>query len=277
MMRATLFLAIAIGSVGTIAAQSSRPSFEVASVRPSTVDRVTPSPIETRPGGAVVAVNVSLRRLITFAYALDVNENVEGASKILDDRFNVTAKPAGDVPRARNGELGPINLMMQSLLADRFKLVVRPDTRPQQGYVLSRLREDGTLGPRAKKSDLDCADPATRDRKPTAEAPRSCASTVANNELKMAGHRTADLAQMLSLVMLQPVVDRTGVSGSFEFRMTFDQSEFTPPQLRRGTAEPSSAPSLFKAIQDQLGLKLERQTYPSRTLVVEHVERPSEN
>jgi uncharacterized protein (TIGR03435 family) len=223
-----------------------------------------------------VAINVSLRRLITFAYALDVNESVEGASKILDDRFDVMAKAADDVPRARTGEAGPLNLMMQSLLADRFKLVVRQDTRPQQAYVLTRLRDHENLGPGAKKSDLDCADPATRDKKPSAEDPRRCWSAIAGNELKMSGQRIADLAKLLSLLMLQPVVDRTGVSGSFDFQMTFDQTEFTPPQLRRDT-EPSGAPSLFRAIQDQLGLKLERQTVGSRTLVVEHVEPPSAN
>jgi uncharacterized protein (TIGR03435 family) len=259
-------------------------AFEVASVRPSSVDRITPSPIETRPGGSVVAINVSLRRLIRFAYGLDnyvASETVEGAStlsrtsgRLLDDRFDVIAKAAGDLPLARAGNVGPLNLMMQRLLADRFKLAVRWDERPQQGYALVRLREDGSLGPRARRSDLDCSDPA-REKKRTGD-PRSCTSSTRIGEMKTSGYRMADLARVLSISTLSPVIDRTGIAGAFDFEMTYDQSEFTLPGTRPAT-EPSGAPSLFKAIQDQLGLKLERQSIPVPMLVVEHVEPPSEN
>lgn len=255
---------------------TSRPVFEVASVRPSTSAGVNPfARVETRPGGTVTTINAPLRLLIQFAYGLTEYEAVEGRSSLLTDKFDVLAKAAEDVPIARFGEVGPLNVMMQELLADRFKLVVRWAERPQPGYALRRIRDDGDLGPRIRPSELDCSDPLAREQK-LAQNPSACHFSVMNNQLNAASHTMAGLARILTATVRKPVIDQTAVVGSFDIQMTFDLIEFAPPQFGR-PVEPSGAPSLFDAIQDQLGLKLEPQQIPVRALIVEHVEPPSEN
>jgi uncharacterized protein (TIGR03435 family) len=280
--RSVLILAFALlqllGSARTATQTdtTSDQAFEVASVRPNTSggDNLF-SRVETRPGGSVEAINVPLRLLIHFAYGLNDYETIEGPSSRLNDRFDVRAKAAQDVPMARWGEVGPLNLMMQELLAERFKLVVQWEDRPQPGYALVRLRDEGSLGPRIRPSDRDCSDPVAR-KQTLAQKPGACGFSVMNNELKAMDRSMAGLAQILFALMRKPVIDRTGVVGSFDVEMTFDQLEFAPAQFRRPT-EPSGAPSLFRAIQEQLGLELEPQQIPVRVLIVEHVESPSEN
>ena len=96
------------------------------------------------------------------------------------------------------------------------------------------------------------------------------------NELSAMARSMGGLADILSFVMLKPVIDQTGIVGSFDVQLTFDQLEFAPAQFRV-PLEPSGAPSLFRAIQEQLGLKLEPQHVPARALIVEHIEPPSDN
>jgi uncharacterized protein (TIGR03435 family) len=262
-------------SVATQTATTSSRAFEVASVRPNTGAVNVFARVVTRAGGSVSATNVALRRLIHFAFGLKDYDAIEGRSSILDDRFDVIAKAPEDVPIARPGEVGPLNLMMQSLLAERFKLVVRWENRLRPGYALVRLKPEGTLGPRIRRSDFDCSDPEGRE-KAIAKNPSGCAFTVISNELKANSRSMPDLAQILFLLMQTPVIDHTGIAGSFDIEMTFDQLEFALPQFKI-SADPSGAPSLFGAIQDQLGLKLESQQVPARVLVVGNVEPPSAN
>jgi len=224
----------------------------------------------------VVAENVSLRTLIAFAYGLDLlYERIEGKSDLLDQNFDVLAKAASDVPLAPPGKVGPVNLMMQNLLAQRFKLVVRVDAREQSGYALVKARNDGSLGSRIRPSDLTCP---PQGEKPSGDT-RKCNVVVMNNEMRTDGANMIAIARMLALTLGQPVADRTGLPGSFEVRLTFDQREIA---VTRGLQKSvpggdSNLPSLFTALQEQLGLKLESERVPARVLFIEHVERPTPN
>ena len=274
------------GSVAMHAGQATldgTQSFEVASVRPnkSAAASMFPASVQTRPDGSVVAVDVSLRQLIGFAYRIDgIYNTIEGESNLLREHFDVTAKVAEPVRRVPDGEVGPLNVMMQNLLAERFKLVVRWEDRPQAGYALVQLKPEGTLGARIRSTDRDCSNPATYREKPPGDT-RDCAIGVINGELNAAGHRMEDFARFLSRSLQRPVIDRTGLLGPYDMQMTFNSSELMRARIGiPPSPEPprdSGNPSVFTALQEQLGLKLEQQRVTVTTLIVEHVEAPSEN
>jgi uncharacterized protein (TIGR03435 family) len=233
----------------------------------------------------VVATNVALHTIIEFAYGLDVLfERVEGPD-LLQKRFDIMARAAGDVPRVPLRQVGPLNVMMQNLLAERFKLEVRMEERPHEGYALVRAGPDDRLGPGLRPSTLQC--PRASSGSPMTEAASApetgaradCTFTVINNEMHANGYQMSALAQSLSLALKSPVVDRTGLTGWYEVRMTYDQASLMElwglkPVVDDAGPKP---PSLFVALEEQLGLKLERERVTARTLVVEHVEPPSEN
>jgi uncharacterized protein (TIGR03435 family) len=232
------------------------------------------------PGGSVMAPNVSLRTLIAFAYGLDqLYERIEGESDLLDQHFDVIAKSGSDVPPAQFGKVGPLNLMMQNLLAERFKLVVRFEDHRQSGYALVRASRGGRLGPGIRASDLECPR-QTAGSSNTGGDTRRCSAWIMNNELSADGQGMADIARLLGVVLRQPVIDRTGLTGSYQVQMKFNQVEAAAlAGLRVNVPDGSGSnlPSLFMALQEQLGLKLEPERVPARVLIVEHVEPPSPN
>ena len=232
------------------------------------------------PGGSVMAPNVSLRTLIAFAYGLDqLYERIEGESDLLDQHFDVIAKSGSDVPPAQFGKVGPLNLMMQNLLAERFKLVVRFEDHRQSGYALVRASRGGRLGPGIRASDLECPR-RTAGSSNTGGDTRRCSAWIMNNELSADGQGMADIARLLGVVLRQPVIDRTGLTGSYQVQMKFNQVEAAAlAGLRVNVPDGSGSnlPSLFTALQEQLGLKLEPERVPARVLIVEHVEPPSPN
>jgi uncharacterized protein (TIGR03435 family) len=264
----------------SIAAQSrdaSKPdvrlSFDVASVRPSKSSGVSLGGMRTLPGGTVLGSNVSLRAMIYFAYGLSPYEKIESKSNLIDQNFEVSAKaPSDSLPAS--GTVDPLRVMMQNLLAERFKLVVRFENRAQPGYALTRVSTDGPLGPGLQPA-MKCD-----EVRPTG-VKVSCATRVISNELRGDGQDLGRIALMLSVSLGQPVLDKTGLQGWFDVRMTFDQRALAEvagrPRPRVADGGPSGVPSLFTAIQQQLGLKLEPQSVPTRVLVVERVDSLSEN
>ena len=283
----TVFMLLTVfGSVSEVVAQTARgaqakaQSFEVAAVRLNKSGGGGFGSIQVQPGGSVTVSGVSLRALIAYAYGLDVlYEPVQGKSELLDQFFDVSAKAGADVEKAAYGTIGPLNAMLQNLLADRFKLLVRTESRAQSGYALVRAKSDGTLGPRIRPSDISCAHQGSA-LKATGDK-RSCALTSINGEMTANGHESGELARHLATQLRRPVIDRTGLVGSYEMRMTFDPFELAetaglpfrpiPPDGVR------SKPTLFTALQEQLGLKLEPLSVAARVLIVERLEPPSEN
>jgi uncharacterized protein (TIGR03435 family) len=152
-------------------AVESPPAFEVASVRPNNSgDRGT---YFTYQGGRFNATNATLRVLIRHSYGVQDSQITGGPSWVNSDRFNIIAK--GDVGQSpafpvqlADGQ-SRLQLMMQALLAERFKLVVRKERKESNAYSLVLARSDGRLGPALRRSDVDCA--------ALAAAARSTAST----------------------------------------------------------------------------------------------------
>lgn len=284
------------------AAQAGNLAFEVASVKPNKTgdNRVS---IGIQPGGRYNASNVPLRQLIVQAYALQSQQLVGGPPWMTTDRFDISAKapdgvmpapgapqpaPAGFPGGAMAGGPTPIQQMIRSLLADRFKLVVHTESRELQVYALMTTKADKTLGPKMTVSTTDCAALFARGRAggppppaPSPNDPMTCGMRMNSGGLSAGDVTTAQLAQSLSGSVQRIVLDRTGLTGRYNLNLSWTPEGM--PQAPAGVASPNAPPvpavdsggaSIFTALQEQLGLKLESVRAPIDVIVIDSVEPP---
>jgi uncharacterized protein (TIGR03435 family) len=256
------------------------PRFEVASVKPTAGGQVnvggqmwTSAGARITPGGAFEATNATLGSIIRLAYGLRDFQTV-GAPEWVDiDRFDIQARgPQGaaesDAPRR-----------LQSLLAERFALRVHREKRDRPIYALVLARADGSLGPRLRQSQTLSAgglgnNQCTPPGPPGPFNMRLCGVTIARL-----------VERYLPMYSDRLVVDRTGLSGGFDFVLHFDNRPIPgagpfgglPPTPQAAEPAAPDAVSIFTALEEQLGLKLEPQTAPMEVLVIDHVERPTPN
>ena len=239
---------------------AAKPAFEVASIKPSNSadDRVS---FRITPGGRVAITNGSAKMLIMMSYNLKPHQ-LEGGPNWLDsEKYDITAKAEGpDNP-------DQLKVMMQSLLADRFKLTFHRETREMPVYALV----PGKNGPKLHAAEVSDG--------------KGRRFRIGRGQIELLGADMAGLADALSNVVGRTVLDRTSISGNYDFKLewTPDESENPilkgPPNGREGAAPAPDAagPSVFTAIQEQLGLKLEAQKGPVEVMVIDHIERASEN
>jgi len=277
------------------AAKAALPQFEVASIKPnkSGDGRVM---LGVQPGGRFTATNVPLRLLIRNAYQLQDFQVVGGPDWLTSDRFDIVAKAEsgddmGDPFRAeKQGEPSRGQLMIRALLAERFKLETHSDTREMPIFALVMARSDGKFGPQLQKSSADCD--AMRGRGRGASPPPApmqagerptCGIRVAPGNMAVGGSTLSQFASSLGMFVGRIVVDRTGLTGAYDFNLTWtpDQVAQRPPgapePLINGVPIDPNGPSIFTAVQEQLGFKLESQKGPVNILVIDRVEHPTEN
>jgi len=257
-------------------------TYEAASVKPNK-SGVQGSSIRRFPGGRLQATNMPLRALITFAYQLQPFQLVEDPGWIRNDTFDIVAKMEGDPPPVMPGSgPDPHMVAMRTLLAERFNLAVHRETRQMDIYELVLARPDGKLGPALKPTTQDCAAmmAAARGGPPPGPAPGPNSPVVCGmrglpGRLVAGAMPMALLASNLSGQVQRIVIDRTGLSGGWDFEITFapERPLNPPPGVEFPAADPN-APSLFTAMQEQLGLKLQSTKGPVEVLVVERVEQP---
>ena len=238
------------------------------------------------PPGRFTATNVPLRELILFAYKVQPFQLEGGPAWVNSDRFDIVAKLSGVPPPPIPGVPGLVQLALQRLLAERFKLALRHQSKELPIFVLTLARSDGRLGPRLQKSKTDCAAlDVERARGGARTAPTEtatgrplCGLLGFQGGLQSGGLPIVYLAANLAPLLQRVVSDRTGLTGNYDFELTW-----TPEQLPqgRGDAPPGTppidpnGPSLFTALQEQLGLKLESTKGAVDVLVVDHVEKPT--
>jgi uncharacterized protein (TIGR03435 family) len=269
-------------------AASDGPSFEVASVKQNKSGdgfmRIG------GPPGRFNATNVPLRQLVQLAYQIQTFQLEGGPSWISSDRFDIVAKIEGNLPSPMPGVPGPIPLMMRTLLADRFKLMVHHETKEQSIYALVMARADGKLGSQLKKSETDCAAlAAARGRSGPPPQPPSpgvrpqCGMMMRPGGLSAGGFPLSQLVASLSGNLQRVVVDRTGLTGNFDLDLTWTPDQMPQQQGPRPPGAPDlppidpNGPSLFTAVQEQLGLKLESTKGPVDVLVIDRAEKPTED
>lgn len=251
------------------------PNFDAISVKLS--DGADPrGALQFQPGGRLVAINIPLRPLFSLAYNLALSQGrgaIIGAPSWFDsERYNIEAKANGDPPREQ------MILMLQSLLADRFKLTVHHETRQLPVYALV-LTKPGKTGPQLKphSDDAKCINVPQPDPGPGKAMPAYCGNFRVGAGASGGIRETADAITMerfaatLGQQVDRPVVDQTGLSGVFDVDL-----EFTS-QRAAVDAQAAGPPLIFTAIQEQLGLKLEPTTGPIDVIVIDHIEKPSPN
>ena len=219
-----------------------------------------------------------------------------GAGSGAGQRYDIVAKmPEGTAPPGppAPGMPSPQQLMVQNLLAERFKLKAHRETREMPIYALLLARPDGTLGPKIEVSTTDCAAlAAARGRaggappgppqlpQPGERPP--CGMFMGPASIAAGVVGMSQLAQGLSPRVGRIVVDKTGLTASYAFNLDFtpDPAQMPqgapPPGVQVPTFDPNG-PSLYTALQEQLGLKLDSQRGPVEVLVIDSVEHPTED
>jgi len=237
-------------------AADANPAFAVATIRPSGPGDDRPPRIQIQ-NRRWFAINRTVMELITYSYALHQGQ-VVNAPAWLNEQYDITAQPAGD------GQPTPLQwrAMVRNLLADRFRLSAHAEQRNVSVYVLSA------------KGAVRLA-PSTGDPSAAANLAMPAQGRFAARNASM-----GDLASELGYFLDRPVVDRTGISGRYDFTLAWTVDEFQSVRLKafplpqRGKED---VPNLFTAIQEQLGLKLDTATAPAEVLVIDRIERPTAN
>jgi uncharacterized protein (TIGR03435 family) len=235
------------------------PSFEVASIKlhvATAQEQGGRVGVWIGPGNRVSAYVSTLNGLAAYAYDVKAYRISGGPAWAATDRYDITAKTEGD------GTPGEeiVRKMMQTLLADRFGLKFHREMKSLPMYALVAAKN----GPKLRESSAGV--PSSMELRP--------------GQLSATSMSMKSLVPLLSRFVDRPVLDQTGLTGNYDFKLqwTLDaglSSGFGPGA--DASSSDSAGPSLFTAVQEQLGLKLESQKGPMEVLEIDHAEKPSEN
>jgi uncharacterized protein (TIGR03435 family) len=246
--------------------------------------------VSIRPpaGGRFTTTNSTVKMLVGLAYKVQGFEISGGPGWIDSDGYDINAKAAES-----SLTLDQLRPMVQALLEDRFKLKVRRETKEMPIYAALPAR-NGTKVPEAREggcvlpgSNSPPNNPPTSPAAPSHRPLAPCGGFIMNpNRLVGGSISMTQLANVLSSFLGRPVIDKTGFAGKFDVELEFspDGIVFGPGGVRVPGGPPpetanadTSRPSIFTALQEQLGLKLDSQKGLGEILIIDHVERPSEN
>jgi len=265
-------IAVAI-TAGLLRSQAARPEFAVASVKPNHTGCCTSGGVGNGQGGGK---NVTLKELIAFTYRIQQFQISGGPRWIGSDRFDVEGK--AEDPKA---DFDQLRLMLRSLFEDRFKLKVHRETKESPAYALVVGKGGVKIKLSRDQSPENVDGPAPPGAGPNHGAVRIGVGNLVGNAVTLSW-----FASMLSPRLDRLIIDKTNLAGRFDIRLQWAPSAaedlFGVPteiiDMNGVTVRPDpSGPSIFSAIQEQLGLKLESTKAPVDVLVIDHVEMPSEN
>ena len=240
--RRSLCASAVMAGVVTLSAQTPRPTFEVASVRKhdSTQPLSLPGSFpNVRRGGVFSPTNITVSKLVLFAYDLMEFQMVGGPDWIGEDLFAINARAGGEAPTEQ------IRLMVRSLLEDRFRLVARMEQREMKFLALRFARSDRSLGPYLQRLPDDCN--AASAREAATKLPRRNDST--RGGANVTGRCSQiNLANVAAREMGTPVLDQTGLTGKWNLDLSFAPGA-------RATDVNANLASFPVALEEQLGLK----------------------
>ncbi len=264
------------------------PSFDVVSVKENKSGDTMAG--GRRQPGRIVITNIPLRASLIDFFGLQPQQLIGGPDWIDSTRYDITAQFSGEMPLTEPGTVGPLQLMMQRVFAERFKLAVHTETREIPVYELRLARTDRTLGSTLKPAVTDCdavmnamlksvregGPPPTGGPQLPDGRPACGMRFGSGNRLVAGGTSMAALARSMSNQAGRIIVDKTGLIGGFDFEL-----EFAADPLAAGGQPPAvsdtTLPSMFTALEEQLGLKLVPARTPVEVLVIDRIERPTEN
>ena len=255
------------------AAQSpDAPQFEVAAIRRN-LSGEQEGAIGAQSNGRFVVRNVPLRFIIQVVHEVPAFRITGGPDWVDAEHYDIQAKAAEAVPEAQ------LHAMMRALLADRFKLAMRREMRPVTGFALVRGRPNGPLGPQLRAHPEPCPpDPEPPPAPAAFDAVPPCGKMSGSDRLiRMTARPLADLATILSRRVARPVVDRTGLTGLFDVQLQWTADARSSAPLTQAPAAPDDGVSVFTALPEQLGLRLQSERVDTEFLVIDRVERPAEN
>jgi uncharacterized protein (TIGR03435 family) len=254
--------------------------FEAATIKPSDPKAPPGSGIRRQPGGRFSTINAPARMLITFAYQVQGFQLVGGPSWLSDARYDIVAKMDGDPPPVVPGT-GADHMMLatRTLLADRFKLKMHRETREMEIYALVMARPGGKPGPALKPAGDACKAENFAGRgapTPGGLPPPVCGIQNGPGRIRFGGYPLSLFASSVSNQLGRFVIDRTGLAGNWEFEMTYtpELRGNLPPGVDAPPIDPNG-PSLFTAVQEQLGLKFESTKGPVDVWVIDSIEKPT--
>jgi uncharacterized protein (TIGR03435 family) len=274
-MRKSLALVIGVVSIAATLHAQTPPAFEVASIRPNTSGNAQGQGLAgPRPGGRFIAVGATLRGLVSGAW--DGLQVVGGPDWIDRSRFDIDARAGGDVPP------DDMRQMLRSLLADRFSLVVHTEAREVPVFVLATARGDRRLGPNIRESDAACAKEA-RSFTPSGRggpAPACGDFRMGARSLVARGMFMPAFAELMGGRTGRPVIDGTGLDAAYDLELEWSSDlglQQAPPGAAGAAELTPEGLSLFTALQEQLGLRLQAARGPVDVVVIDRAEMPTEN
>ena len=258
-----------------------RPSFDVASIKQNKSGATGGN--FGGPPSRFTATNAPARAFITFAYRVQ-DFLIEGAPDwVKNDRWDISAKAEGNFPATTIDGPDARRDMLRALLVDRFKLSVHTETHERPIYALVLAQPRQPLSSRLHASSVDCAAlgaafrlgqvktlPLTPDNVP------DCGISTPPGRISWGTQTMRQFASILSDTLQRPVVDRTGLEGNFSAVLTYTPDSGRVTGADQPATDPNAA-SIFTALQEQLGLRLDSTRGPVEILVIDHIERPTED
>jgi uncharacterized protein (TIGR03435 family) len=245
-------------------------AFDVATIKPNAENdhRVM---IRMQPGGGFNATGMNLRMLIMQAYNVKDFQVTGGPGWMTTDRYDINAKAEGLPDRVPPEVIRP---MLQNLVEERFQVKFHKETKEMPIYAL--LPGKGPHKLKASETPAQGAGPGTGRGM----------FRIGRGEANLQGATVAGLAQFLANQLGRPVIDKTGITGNFDVKMNWTPEPGQgggafggggPPPPDAVASSDTSGPSIFTAIQEQLGLKLEPQKGPVEIMVIDSAAKPTEN
>ena len=239
-------------------AQTSPLKFEVATIKPSSPDEVGGG-VKPLPGGQTyVSNNMPLRVVIRVIYKIPDSVIIGGPNWINTDLWDIQAKAP------RPSSMDDLHEMFKTLLADRFKLRFHYETKDMSAYVLTVDKAGSKLQPNGDPESFDV---------PIKPVP------IDGGMAKLNGTRVpmSYLSYFLAYTLNTPVIDNTALKGNYDFTMTVPFRSIMPNAGIPTSSDVPEGPSLFTALREQLGLRLDSRKAPVRTFVIDSAEKPTAN
>jgi uncharacterized protein (TIGR03435 family) len=283
-------LVVAATAAAVMAAQTpaQKPSFEVASVKPSDPNQRGAS-VQNLLGGRFVARGAPLRPLMAYAYRVQNFQILGGPGWVVTDRWDIEARAEEGSITSLTGLADPnvpdpMAIRLQSLFEDRFQLKIHRETRELPVYELAVMKSGLKMKLSEDQTPFRLPEPGTAPV-PRPQQTGSVARynmRIGRGSIEASAVEVASFVQALSQQAGRTIIDKTGLNGLYDIKLQW-MPDTPPPNNSAATGGPEAAPidqngpSMFTAIEEQLGLRLESAKGPVDVIVIDSVQKPSEN